>query len=240
MNQVCQGIATVQEIAPGHWQLSIEADGTAYTNAQLDDYHLLPRSRYPWRPPLRLTLQARITGDCRGTYGFGFWNAPYSPLASKLLALPATAWFFGNGAGDLAWGMQSAPTGFKAATLDTRRWAVLMLAPFALLFALLLRIPIVYTWLWPWLCERFRLHEGMTSLDDGWHEYVIEWQEHDVRWLIDGNLVCRAPFAPDGSLGLCIWIDNQWLIAGPRRGFAWGVLPSRTMLEVKDIEVIRY
>lgn len=28
-----------------------------YTNAQLDDYHTLPRRRFWWRPPLKLTVQ---------------------------------------------------------------------------------------------------------------------------------------------------------------------------------------
>ena len=240
MNQVCQGHATVREIAPGQWELSIQADGSRYTNAQLDDYHSLPRTAYPWHAPLRLSLSARISGDCRGTYGFGFWNAPYSPLASRIPALPATAWFFGNGSGDVAWGMHSSPTGWKAATLDTCHSSVLLLAPLAVLFAALLRIPVMYRLLWPWLCRRFRLYEAMISLDGGWHDYVIEWHEREVRWLVDGVEVGRAPYAPTGHLGLCIWVDNQWLVAGPRHGFEWGVLPSHTVLEVKNIEVIQH
>ena len=43
MHQVCQGDAHIDEVAPGHYRLRISSDGTRYCNAQLDDYHHLPR-----------------------------------------------------------------------------------------------------------------------------------------------------------------------------------------------------
>jgi hypothetical protein len=238
VNQVSQGAASVTEIAPGHWVLSIAADGSGYANAQLDDYHLLPRADYPWRAPLRMSVQARISGDCHGTYGFGLWNASYSPLANARPTVPATAWFFGNGSGDVGWGMGSNPTGFKAATLETRRWHVLLLAPLAPILYALLFIPRLYEHLWPWLCQCVRLHERMLSHDTAWHTYMLEWRSDGVIWSVDGVEVSRTPYAPNGRLGMCIWVDNQWLVAGPRRGFGWGVLQSTTTLEVKDLEVI--
>jgi len=235
VNQVCQGNAEIYAVEPGHWKLTIDADAHSYTNAQLDDYHLLPRTAYPWRAPLRLSLQARISGDCRGTYGFGLWNAPYSPLASAFPALPATAWFFGNGSGDVGWGVDSTPTGFKAATLETRRWQVLLMTPFAPILYAFLHVPILYKRLWPYLSRLLRLHEQMLPVDAEWHAYVLEWQWDVVIWFVDGVEVCRAPFAPTGRLGLCIWVDNQWLVAGPRRGVGWGLVPSQTTLEVREM-----
>src|SRR5438093_12491321 len=51
-----------------------------YADAQIDDYPGLPRGRFPWRPPLRLTVEARVSASLAGTAGFGFWNNPFSPL----------------------------------------------------------------------------------------------------------------------------------------------------------------
>src|SRR5712692_2329997 len=61
-----------------------------YTDAQIDDYGRLARSDFPWRPPLRMEVQAHSSlpagtvtssesaGILRGTAGFGFWNYPFS------------------------------------------------------------------------------------------------------------------------------------------------------------------
>src|SRR5690242_8311504 len=77
----------------------------AYTDAQIDDYGQLPRAQFPWRPPLRMELEARAslpaatatsTQDdrmLRGTAGFGFWNYPFS-VRGDLLMLPEAVWFF--------------------------------------------------------------------------------------------------------------------------------------------------
>jgi hypothetical protein len=240
MNQVCQGAATIVERAPGHYVLSIDAAGSTYCNAQLDDYHHLARASYPWQAPLRLSLDARLTGDAKGTWGFGFWNAPYSPLANRWPALPATAWFFGNGSGDVGWGVDSTPTGFKAATLETRRWQVLLMVLIAPILYAFLHVPILYPRLWPYLSKLLRLHEQMLPIDAEWHAYVLEWQRDEVIWFVDGVEVCRTPFAPTGRLGLCIWVDNQWLVAGPRRGFGWGLVPSQTTLEIRELKMINY
>src|SRR5215831_8092466 len=68
----------------------------SYSDAQIDDYTGLPRSRYPWRPPLRLEVRARAShpvADLRGTAGFGFWNAPVT-AAGGAPRLPESVWFF--------------------------------------------------------------------------------------------------------------------------------------------------
>ena len=97
--------ARVEKIsdAPGHYRLSIPSGSSdSYRLAQLDDYALTPRGRFPLRFPLSLSLSARTSSDSiAGTWGFGLWNDPFglslgfggSPF--RLPALPNAAWFFG-------------------------------------------------------------------------------------------------------------------------------------------------
>src|SRR5437868_2985142 len=92
-----------RRIHVGGGHLLITADGLRiqvagarrdrYADAQIDDYPDLPRGRFPWRPPLRLTVEARVSASLAGTAGFGFWNNPFSPLGGWP-ALPAATWFF--------------------------------------------------------------------------------------------------------------------------------------------------
>ena len=82
-----------------------EAHEGRYTDAQIDDYGQLARAHFPWRPPLRMVVDARaslpaVTGDrevtgqvLRGTAGFGFWNYPFS-VRGDILMLPEAVWFF--------------------------------------------------------------------------------------------------------------------------------------------------
>ncbi len=237
MHHVCQGQARIEMVAPGHYRLGIDSDGTGYSNAQLDDYHHLLRRDYPWQAPVRLSLWARVPVAARGTYGFGFWNAPYSPLASAWPARPASAWFFGNGRGDLAWGVTSAATGFKAATLETRTWQALLIGMWAPLLLLLMKIPALYASIWPRLTPRLRLAEQMLVPDGAWHQYEIDWQPDSVTWRIDGQVVHQTASAPCQPMGLCIWIDNQWLAVGPRGRWGWGLCADTAVLEVRDVVV---
>ena len=97
--------AQVEEISreSAHYRLSIPAgDSKSYRLAQLDDYTLLARRKYPNRPPLSLTLSARASSDSiPGTWGFGFWNHPFGLSLGfggnpfSLPALPNAVWFFG-------------------------------------------------------------------------------------------------------------------------------------------------
>ena len=46
--------------------VTTNASSRQYSDAQIDDYQGLPRRRFLWRPPLRLTVRARFshpTGD---------------------------------------------------------------------------------------------------------------------------------------------------------------------------------
>jgi hypothetical protein len=238
MNRVAQGHACVSEIAPGHWRLQVDGTAQQYSNAQLDDYHHLPRRAFPWHPPVQLSLWAKVPAAHHGTWGFGWWNAPYSPLTSAMPARPASAWFFGNGKGNMAWSPQSATTGFKAATLETRTWQSLIIAPFTPLIMLVNRHPHIYRWLWTRLMPYLQLTETMIAMpDDAWHHYHIDWQIDSVTWAIDGIVIAHTPFAPRGVLGLCIWIDNQWLTATPDGQFGWGLTDATGTLEIRDLTI---
>lgn len=97
--------AQVEEISreSAHYRLSIPAgDSKSYRLAQLDDYTLLARRKYPNRPPQSLSLSARVSSDSiPGTWGFGFWNHPFGLSLGfggnpfSLPALPNAVWFFG-------------------------------------------------------------------------------------------------------------------------------------------------
>jgi hypothetical protein len=83
-----------------------------------------------------------------------------------------------------------------------------------------------------------RLAETMIVMpDNAWHHYVIDWQVDSVTWYIDDISVARTPFAPHGPLGLCIWIDNQWLSATPDGQFGWGLVDAIDTLEIRDITI---
>lgn len=240
MNRVAQGNASVSEIAPGHWQLQVAGTAEHYSNAQLDDYHHLSRHAFPWHPPVRLSMWVKTPVAHQGTWGFGWWNAPYSPLTSAMPARPASAWFFGNGHGNMAWTPHSAATGFKAATLETRTWQSLLIAPFTPIILLANRVPHIYRWLWQRIMPSLRLGETMIAMpnDDTWHHYVIDWRVNSVTWVIDGTPVAHSPHAPHGPLGVCIWIDNQWLSATPTGQFGWGLVDAAGILEIRDMTII--
>src|SRR5579859_957807 len=89
--QTCIGGGSLA-IANSSLRMSFEAAQRGqYTDAQIDDYGKLPRSEFPWKPPVRLYVRARsshpaatpanTSGEAhilRGTAGFGFWNYPFS------------------------------------------------------------------------------------------------------------------------------------------------------------------
>jgi len=238
MNRVAQGNADVSEITPGHWRLQVDGTATQYCNAQLDDYHHLQRQAFPWAPPVSLSLWAKGPAAHQGTWGFGWWNAPYSPLTSALPARPASVWFFGNGHGNMAWSPDSCATGFKAAMLETRTWQSLIIAPFAPLIMLANHQPRIYRWLWSRLMPHLRLHETMIATpDDTWHRYQIDWRADSVTWSIDDVIITHTSCAPHGPLGICIWIDNQWLTATPDGRFGWGLSDAHGTLEIRDITI---
>ena len=97
--------ARVEEISreSAHYRLFIPSGfSDSYRLAQLDDYTLFSRGRFPHRNSLSLSLSVRTSSDAiAGTWGFGLWNDPFGLSLGfggnsfRLPALPNAAWFFG-------------------------------------------------------------------------------------------------------------------------------------------------
>src|SRR5713101_2298137 len=72
------------------------APADTLSDAELNDHRLYAHGRWPWRPPLRLTVRARASHPAdrlMGTAGFGFWNAPFGADNTTFDA-PQAVWFF--------------------------------------------------------------------------------------------------------------------------------------------------
>jgi hypothetical protein len=229
------------------WRLALPAS-REYADAQLDDTAGIARNQLCWKPPVRLSLQARTsTSTPAGTFGFGFWNDPFNislgmgGTVRRLPAMPQTAWFFYlSPPGDLPLAPASPGHGWKAATLRSARmpgWLVPLLAAGG---AALLAIPPLRKPAFAVARRFYRAEEAALAADfSRWHEYEIEWQETAVLFRMDGKPVLRSSHPPPGPLGLVIWIDNQFAIASPERGFGFGVsaLDQSQYLEVRALRV---
>jgi len=215
-----------------------------YSNAQIDDYAEVPRRRFPWRPPLRLTVRARFShpaGELRGTAGFGFWNDPFLMTGRRLPALPRAIWFFhASQPSDIKLDLDLLGHGWKAATVDAMRPAALLLAPVALPAVLLMKIRLVYRALWPPIQHAIHVSETMVQVSmKEWHVYVIEWGTRHAHFFVDGQLVAGPVPSPRGPLGFVMWIDNQYMVTTPQGRLGWGVLEitDRQWMEVEHFAV---
>jgi hypothetical protein len=199
-----------------------------YSNAQLYDY--AGRSNFVCRAPLRLSLRAwasHPTAELRGTAGFGFWNQPIMP-GQMLPRLPRAVWFFfASSPSDMAFALDVPGYGWKAATIDATRPLFLLLAPGAPLGFLLMRNPALYRRLWPIAQRAIGVHEKMLPIDlHDPHSYRLDWERDSARFFVDGVLITEAPYAPQGSLGFVIWIDNQFAIVTPQGKLGGGVVTT--------------
>ena len=229
---------------PGGWRLSIPSGPAgAYRWAQLDDYLQRPRDAFPWQPPAALELEARASAsDLPGTWGFGWWNDPFSlsfglgGAHRRLPALPNAAWFFHASAPNFLSIHDDLPAqGFLAATFRSKRWPPVLLL-LALAFAPLLG--------WPAAARRLRrmarrwVHQSAVLLDldtTQWHHYAIVWEIEQVVFIVDGNRVLATGISPAAPLGLVIWIDNQYAAFTPQGEVKLGTLatPAESWIEVR-------
>jgi hypothetical protein len=207
---------------------------SAYADAQLDDTQNLVRRDLRWRPPLRFSVRAQVSPrEPRGTFGFGFWNDPFSlslgmgGAARKLPAAPQCAWFFyGSPPLNLPLTAGVPGSGWKAATLAFRRIPSWILAPIAAGGVLLASLPSLRRWTFRQARRFYRAEEHLLELDSSaWHAYAIDWSAESVRFFVDGGEVLRSLNPPKPPLGLVLWIDNQYAVASAEKGFGFGVLP---------------
>jgi hypothetical protein len=201
-----------------------------YADAQIDDYAGLARRRFPWRPPLRMTVRARASRPLAGTAGFGFWNNPLSPLLEGRPALPAAIWFFhASPPSDMPLAHGVPGHGWKAACIDATQPSALAWAPLAPPVLLLNNIPALYQRMWPRVQRALRIAEAPISAPDTrWRTYTLEWHERWARFDVDGVIILETDRPPRGPLGLVAWVDNQWAIATPSGRFGWGLLDVDT------------
>ncbi|MCE7985101.1 MAG: hypothetical protein DYG89_28340 [Caldilinea sp. CFX5] len=233
LHPLLAGNSRLAPIATG-WRLqNSPTTATRYTNAQLDDYQGLPRRRFPWRPPLTLTVRTRFShpvDQLRGTAGFGFWNNPFGLGMQQWPTLPRAIWFFfSSSPSDMALALDVPGPGWKAATLDAWRWPFFLLAPTAPLAMPLMRIRPLYRRLWPLGQRAIGVHETMLTLDvTQWHTYCLVWGVGEAHFLVDNQLVLHCNQAPGGPLGLVIWKDNQAMTVTPWR------LPSHQLVACNE------
>ncbi len=249
-----------QMTSAGGWECTADGlrlvnDGAApdgYTNAQIDDYQHLSRRDFSWRPPLRLILRARFshpsideTADpataLSGTAGFGFWNDPFGMAGPRPAALPQAVWFFYAGPpSNLKLDIDTPGWGWKAATVDARRWQFAALAPTIPLAVPLMKVPSLYRRLWPIGQRAIGVAERSVpvSMTD-WHIYSIDWRRDSVTFGVDGRTLLETASAPASPLGLVIWLDNQYMQVTPWGHFAWGTVAKaqRQWLEVDWVAV---
>lgn len=230
------------------WRLEIPAGVRGqYRLAQLDDYSDLTRGDFPWNARLTLHLCARASAvSLPGTWGFGFWNDPFSLSLGigggvrRFPTLPNTAWFFHASAENhLSFQADKPAQGFLAQTFHTSTIPGAILA---------LGSPLIPLLTWPQAARGIRSILGKLIKEDSkviavetteWHTYCLHWTPSQVLFEVDGLVVFKTAVVPSGSLGLVIWIDNQYASFPPSGKLSYGTLENTApaWIEVKDIGV---
>lgn len=204
-----------------------------YTLAQMDDYMHQPRGAFPHQPPICLQLEACVSeADLPGTWGFGFWNDPFSVgfgaggMRRLLPVLPNAAWFFyGSEPNHLSLREGLPGAGFHAKVFRS---------PLLPSFLSLLALPALPSLWWP-LTARFlrRMARSIVKEDavrlsvdvTAWHHYQLQLGDQQVSFRIDGQCGFSTSLSPLGRLGLVIWIDNQYFKFTPEGKIGLGFLP---------------
>jgi hypothetical protein len=216
-------------------RLALPSDSKKYCDAQLDDYHSIPRKQFLWSPPCRMTIRARTSHpDPPGTLGFGFWNDPFTisigqgGTARRLPVTPQTIWFFyGSKENDICLNPDLPGSGWKASCIRSPKLPALLLAPAAALAMAVSTIPLLRSWIVKIIQRAVKTNETMLHEKlDQWHTYSIEWRTDKVIFSLDGNEVLNVNDPPNGPLGFVAWIDNQFALATPRARFRFGVAPT--------------
>lgn len=226
-----------------------------YTDAQIDDYGNLRRSKFPWEPPVRLEVRARSSlpaatpanssgaaNFLRGTAGFGFWNYPFS-VRGDILMLPEAVWFFyASPPSNMALVPAMPGYGWKAQVVHSMRPAAFFSALPLATATILGRISGETRSAARWMQRVTGAQEAMLDADMmAWHTYALDWFPDAAVFRVDGELVLRAPGPPRRPLGFVAWLDNQFAIVTPRGDFHFGTLncgPQWMELDSVKIEAL--
>ena len=224
------------------------SDGQQFTLAQMDDMLKERRSHFPHRAPLKIELEAKVSGaKVPGTWGFGLWNDPFSlgllaGGASRILpVLPNAAWFFyGSPENHLSLFDDLPGSGFMARTYRSP----LLPGVFSLLTM----------FLFPWVISkngrrslrrmaRHFVKEAGVNVDVDvceWHTYTLDLKREEARFLLDGEVILKTPITPRGSLAFLVWMDNQYFRfdSTGRMEFGFLPIPSEQELMIKSLNII--
>ncbi|HLX58208.1 MAG TPA: hypothetical protein VKR83_14400 [Ktedonobacteraceae bacterium] len=223
-----------------------------YTDAQIDDYGRLSRSKFPWKPPVRLEVRARsslpaasLTGTMeqantlRGTAGFGFWNYPFS-VRGDVLMLPEAIWFFyASPPSNMALVPGVPGWGWKAQVVHSMRPAALASAVPLAVTAALGRMSGETRPARRWMQRLAGAQEALLDVEmTGWHTYALAWFPDMASFWVDDKLVLRASQPPARPLGFVAWLDNQYAIVTPRGDLHFGTVNSGPQwLELDSVSI---
>lgn len=228
------GGGEVHPTATGGALLTIPPKGHGYADAQIGDTQGRPRHAFRWRPPLRLTIEARVDPPApSGTWGFGFWNDPFSVSLGQAGAArrwpcgPRALWFFYASPPNAFGFTGGAQDGWRAMSIDSPSIHPVLLTPAALIAVTLAQVPFVRESVMRLALRQVTASEAQLAIPDGdLHAYELLWETDQAIFLVDRKVVLRAPHPPRGPLGFVAWIDNQYAVATPQRGVSFGTLAT--------------
>ena len=238
--RILLGYADLEPTARG---LRLAVDGApqgVLSDAELNDLRGARRRDLPWRPPLRLEVEAVASHPAeqmRGTAGFGFWNDPFNP-AQGTAAAPNAVWFFNaSPPAHMPFTPDGAPHGWKAASLNGGTMPEWL----ASAGTALLRTP----GLGPLLYRVARnsavraAEAVLTSRLDERHVYRIDWRADRADFWVDDAHVLRASSPPVAPLGFVAWVDNNCADETGSADLALRRLavPHRQWLEIATIRI---
>lgn len=228
------------------------AEAGKYTDSQIDDYTMVSKADYVWKPPLRMTVRARSShpasnarsteitkGILRGTAGFGFWNKPFT-MQGNWFTLPQSIWFFYSAPpSDMAFIPGIPGWGWKAQVIHTTPQRVMT-------HGLPLALTAGYARMRGktsnagHIMKRFvGAEEAIVTADmTKWHTYTLEWHRDKSIFLVDDTCILYTPLSPSGALGFVAWIDNEFAVATPNGELRFGKTATGAQwLELDSVKI---
>jgi hypothetical protein len=228
---------SVETTDDGTIKLEIPSNCKQYTDAQVDDYHTIPREQFLWSPPCHFEIRARASStNPPGTLGFGLWNDPFTlsmgqgGAARRFPATPQSLWFFyGSKENDIRLDPDLPGYGWKASSIRSPQLPLLLVAPLAAMAIGISHIPVLRSIMMKLARRIISVDEAMLgSALDQWHTYRLDWNRSQAVFFVDGRCVNKVDRPPSGPLGFVAWIDNQYAVASHDRSIHFGVIQTHS------------